>query len=115
LDAGSSDDFGGLIQDGTNPLSLTVMGSGMQSLSGVNTYSGGTNLNGGTLAFTSGALGTGPISFGGGTLLYADPPAAAQDISASIANCTGPIQIDTNGNTVALSKTARASDASLIC
>ena len=38
-----------------------------------NTYGGGTILNGGALSFSSlGALGTGPIMLGGGTLHYAD-------------------------------------------
>src|SRR6202030_1571461 len=38
-------------------------------LTGVNTYSGGTNLNGGILAVNNdGNLGTGPLSFNGGTL-----------------------------------------------
>jgi fibronectin-binding autotransporter adhesin len=39
------------------------------TLTGVNTYSGGTNLNGGILAVNSDVnLGTGALSFNGGTL-----------------------------------------------
>ncbi|MBV8275365.1 MAG: autotransporter-associated beta strand repeat-containing protein, partial [Verrucomicrobia bacterium] len=49
--------------------SFTMSGSGTLALTATNTYSGGTNLNGGTLAVNSDAnLGTGALSFNGGTL-----------------------------------------------
>ena len=52
-----------------NPGSLTKIGIGTLTLSGNNTYSGGTNLNGGILAVKSDVnLGVGPLSFDGGTL-----------------------------------------------
>ena len=54
-----------MAQDG----SLTKVGPGTLTLTGTNTYSGGTNLNGGILAVNTDAnLGTGPLNFNGGTL-----------------------------------------------
>jgi autotransporter-associated beta strand protein len=63
----------GVIQDGGISCgvggSLTKIGTGTLTLTGTNTYSGGTNLNGGTLAINSDVnLGTGALSFNGGTL-----------------------------------------------
>ena len=48
---------------------MTKVGNGTLTLTGLNTYTGGTNLNGGILAVNSDSnLGTGPLSFNGGTL-----------------------------------------------
>jgi fibronectin-binding autotransporter adhesin len=50
---------------------ITTIGAGTLTLSGSNTYSGGTNINAGTVSIgNANALGTGTISFGGGTLQY---------------------------------------------
>ena len=60
--SGANQTFAGIIQDsdgtvgGAMPLSLTVTGSGTQTLTGVNTYSGLTTIGGGTL--TLGATGS---------------------------------------------------------
>jgi fibronectin-binding autotransporter adhesin len=49
--------------------SVTQIGTGTTILTGINTYSGGTSLNGGILAVDSDSnLGTGALSFNGGTL-----------------------------------------------
>jgi fibronectin-binding autotransporter adhesin len=53
----------------TGPGSLTVVGQGSLVLSGANNYLGGTDLNGGVVAVANDAnLGTGPLTFNGGTL-----------------------------------------------
>ena len=93
---------------GASPGQLTVTksGAGKWVLSGTNTYTGGTYINGGTLevtgtetAGTSGPLGkSGNITFGGGTLQYCAGNTA--DYSSRIKNSTGAISIDTNGQTV---------------
>jgi autotransporter-associated beta strand protein len=64
-------EFSGVIGGG---LAVTKAGTGTWTLSGVNTYTGGTNVNGGTLianlgANTAGILpSTGAVTLGGGTL-----------------------------------------------
>ncbi len=82
---------------------LNKIGSGMLRLSNTaNSYSGGTMINMGTISFANGALGSGNITFGGGTLQWA--VGNTQDVSASVA----PISLglaaifDTNGNNVSL-------------
>lgn len=59
-DNNQSGTFGGVIEDGGGPLSLTKIGGGVETLtSGNNTYSGPTVVNGGTLALSgSGSLGS---------------------------------------------------------
>jgi len=65
-EAGTASTLGGAI---TGVGSRTNTGLGTLTLTAVNTYSGGTNLNGGILAVNSDVnLGTGALSFNGGTL-----------------------------------------------
>jgi len=68
FDSKSTMSLSGII---SGPGTLTKMGDGTLTLSGINTYSGGTLLNGGTLQVSLDAnLGaaTGPLTFSGGTL-----------------------------------------------
>jgi outer membrane autotransporter protein len=65
-DAGTSSVLIGTIS-GTG--SFTKEGAGTLALTALNTYSGGTNINGGRLALNNDSnLGPGPLSFNGGTL-----------------------------------------------
>jgi fibronectin-binding autotransporter adhesin len=64
--------FTGSISGGTPAGgSVIKVGAGTQTLFGGGTYTGGTTINGGTLVAISGAIGSGPIKLGGGTLAVA--------------------------------------------
>ena len=52
--------FGGTIRDGTGVVSVTKIGTGVQTLSGANSYSGVTNVNNGALSVT-GSLNAGGV------------------------------------------------------
>ena len=70
---GSSSTYGGsLVDGGTGKLSLVITGGGVVTLTGINTYSGGTTVSNGTLAVSSdSATGTGPVTISPlGTLSY---------------------------------------------
>ncbi len=70
--------------DLAGPQGLTKSGAGVLALSGAGTFTGGVRLAGGTLAFSSGALGSGPITFqGNSTLRWSGAQAA--DLSARLA------------------------------
>ena len=65
---GGSGIFAGLVEDGGGPLSVIKVGSGAQTFSGVNTYTGGTALQAGQLfAEKDTALGSGSLTMSGGT------------------------------------------------
>ena len=92
--------YSGVVVDGAGPVGLAKAGSGVLSLSGSNTYTGITNVDGGVISLDSLlAIGSsGAITFGGGTLRYSG--VNQEDYSARFANSTGAISIDTNGQTV---------------
>ena len=110
---GSSGTFSGTIQNSSGTTALIKVGGGTQVLTGTNTYSGGTQINGGILAFSASALplnsSTPNISFGGGTLQWV--AGNTQDVSAGIAPVPAgqAAIIDTNGNNVAFASTLSGS------
>ena len=69
-------------------------------LGGSNSYSGTTSVNGGVLNLANSAAlaGGGNVTFGGGTLQFTS--SNTTDYSPQIVNSTGPISLDTNGQTV---------------
>jgi len=61
--------FGGLILNTSGTVALVKIGTGIQTLSGSNSYSGGTTISSGTLRLgNANALGTGALTMNGGTL-----------------------------------------------
>ena len=93
--SGMTATFAGIVQNGAGTVALTLNGSGSESLSGSNTYSGGTNLLAGTLqagigstvsggALANGPLGIGAVNLSGGTLQGAVTLANAVNISGNV-------------------------------
>ena len=82
----------------SGPGSVTIdLASGGIAFTGANNYSGGTNLEGGTLQVTGASnLGTGAVNFTGGTLQFA----GVSSYSNSATVGTGGGTFDTDGNAV---------------
>jgi fibronectin-binding autotransporter adhesin len=107
--AATTDTFSGTIKDaigaGTKTVTIRINNNatGVQVLTGSNTYSGGTNINAGTLSFASGALGSaGAITFTGSSTLQWNGT-NTQDVSSRLAINNGITgTLDTQGNSVTL-------------
>ena len=103
---------GNILQSGALTVTVTKVGTNTQTLSGNNTWTGLTTLAGGTLnAGSANALNSvansGGVRFTGGTLQYS---ALTSDYSSKMANSTGAISIDTNGNSAALASSLASSN-----
>ena len=104
----------GTIANGSAAITITKANTSTWTLAGTNTFTGGVNVNGGTLiANTPGALGTsGTISFGGGTLKYGAGITA--DYSARFSTAASQAySLDVNGNTVSYLTALTSSGGSL--
>ena len=97
--------------DATNTGGLTKLGDGTLVLSGSNSYSGGTRLVAGNLAFgTPAALaGAGPISFAGGAVQFTTDGTVA--FGEQIRNSTSAVLLDTNGFAVTLAGSVDATNS----
>lgn len=99
--SGNGNVTGQVAGTGSGTANASVLATGTVSLTGNNTYSGGTFLDSGTLAIGSGGLGTGGVTFNGGALRW--NAGISNDISSQTItfNAAGGI-LDANGNTVTL-------------
>jgi len=91
ISGGSSTVFSGVISDGLSKTALTISG-GTQTLSGLNTYSGGTVVNGGALLIgVAGALPSSTdLTINGGTL---DTQGFAQTINSLTMSSSGTLNL----------------------
>ena len=94
-----------------NLVALVKSGAGTLTLSGNNTYTGGTTLANGIVNVASAnALSTsGNIAFTGGTLQYS--ATGTTDYSSQIANSSAAISIDTNSQNVTYASALAASNS----
>ena len=95
---------------GTTTVAVTKAGAGSWVLSGANSYTGGTNLNGGTLSVgQDGNLGgsAGALSFDGGKLLLTGGFSSNRNATLNAGGGT----IDTNNNAYSLDATSGSSAA----
>ena len=106
--------FSGTIQDGSGTVALLKTGAEALTLSGANTYTGGTTVSAGTLSLGSAnAIGTsGTIALTGGTLQFTS--SNTTDYSSRFSTAAGQIyRLDTNGQSVTLAGALTSSAGAL--
>ncbi len=102
--------FEGVISDGNGEVTLQQSGTGTLELTGTSTYSGGTNLNSGTIEITQdvdlGGLGVGmgSVNFNGGTLLLngqwtSTKPLAVNPGNSTLNGATNTVSLTPSGLT----------------
>ena len=110
----ASSTFQGRIMNNTGMIGLTKIGAGTLTLSGINSYDGPTQLNGGTLSVGSSAAldGMSTIHFGGGTLQYTGANTFDYSNHFSVAD-NQQYRVDTNGQNVTWATALTSSGGSL--
>jgi autotransporter-associated beta strand protein len=88
-----SSTFDGLIQNSAGILSLTKAGGGTLTLPGTKSYMGGTKVDGGTLALTTGTRTPGPVTvaFGGALSITASPRGSLRTTALTLGSIVTPI------------------------
>lgn len=115
---GTSQSYSGIIANGAATTSLTKTGLGTQVLSGANSYTGGTNVNGGTLLWSGAnnlpATGTLQVNNGGNFSLADGTARSTSTAKLGLANGS-LLTFDWNGASVdTLTSTAAATTAGLV-
>jgi len=111
IDGGASQNFGGVLEDGGasgSTLSLTKIGAGAQTLSGINSYSGATTISQGTLALSgSGSIANTPsINVAAGATLDVSTATFTLGVAQTLTGAgtvTGTVGNDTLGGVITAS------------
>jgi autotransporter-associated beta strand protein len=85
---------------GSGTANTSVLATGTVALTGVNTWTGGTLLDSGTLRISASSLGSGGLNFNGGAIQWAS--GVSTDISSQAVTFNANATLDVNGNTVTL-------------
>jgi autotransporter-associated beta strand protein len=116
LTLAGSGSFNGVIANGSGTVAVVKNTGGNQIFNGVSTYTGGTQLNGGTLTlrglvsntgnFVSGTAGTQTIVFNGGILANGADPGVTLNVGNRLSVPTGNVGTILMGNRIAMGSSA---------